>query len=112
VIIDTLAFQPDWVAKNKKAVQGIVNGWFDALATIKADPKKAYQIMGADVKQSGDEFADSAKYLEYIDRAGNQQQMTSTLPDMLKTATEVQLEAGVIKQTPNLQALVDPEFVK
>jgi NitT/TauT family transport system substrate-binding protein len=112
VIIDTLAFEPDWIAKNKKAVQGVVNGWFDALEMIKTDQKKAYEIMGADVKQTADQFAQSAKYIKYIDKAENQKQMTEQLPDLLKTAMQIQLEAGVIKKEPNLNELVDAEYVK
>lgn len=112
VIIDTLAFQPEWIANNKKAVQALVNGWFDALEMIKTDGKKSYEIMGADVKQTGDEFGDSAKYIKYIDKAENQKQMTSQLPDLLKVAAQIQMEAGVIKKQPDLDKLIDAEFVK
>ena len=112
VIIDTLAFQPDYIAKNKTAVQAVVNGWFDALDMITKDPKKSYEIMGADVKQTGEQFAESAKYIKYIDKPENQKQMTSKMPDLLKTAAQIQLESKVIKKEPDLKKLVDAEFLK
>ena len=60
VIIDTLAFQPDFIQKNPQAVKGVVAAWFEALDLIKKDPTESYKIMGADVKQSGEDFAKSA----------------------------------------------------
>ena len=39
---------------------------------IKKEPKKSYEIMGADVKQTGEQFGKSAKYLRWQDKAANQ----------------------------------------
>ena len=39
---------------------------------IKADPEKAYEIMGADVKQSGEQFGKSPENLRWPDKAANQ----------------------------------------
>ena len=39
---------------------------------IDKDQAKAYEIMGADVKQSGEQFGNSAKYLRWQDKAANQ----------------------------------------
>jgi hypothetical protein len=39
---------------------------------IKADPKKSFEIMGADVKQTAEQFENSQKYLRWQDRAANQ----------------------------------------
>ena len=39
---------------------------------IKRDPKKSNDIMGADVKQTGEQFAESSKYLRWQDKAANQ----------------------------------------
>ena len=36
VIVDTLAFQPDYIAKNPAVVQAMVKSWFEALDMIKA----------------------------------------------------------------------------
>ena len=39
---------------------------------IEKDQAKAYEIMGADVKQSAEQFGNSAKYLRWQDKAANQ----------------------------------------
>src|SRR5262249_41334408 len=98
VICDTLAFQPAFIKNNRQTVAAIVAGWFDALAMIKAEPDKSYGIMGASVKQSAAEFKESAEYIEWIDRKLNQDLMNGFLQDLAHTATQIQIEAGVIKK--------------
>jgi NitT/TauT family transport system substrate-binding protein len=39
---------------------------------IKADPAKSNEIMGAAVKQSGEQFAKSSSFLRWQDKAANQ----------------------------------------
>ena len=111
-VIDTLSFQSDFIQKNRKAVEGIVAGWFDALDMIRTDQAKSYEIMGAAVKQTGPQFGDSAKYIKWIDKPTNQQQMASFIPEFQKAAAEIQVEAGVMKKTPDLGKMLDPSFVK
>ena len=45
---------------------------FQALDMIKADPTKSNEIMGAAVKQTGEQFAKSSSFLRWQDRAANQ----------------------------------------
>ena len=47
VIIDTLAFQPDYVAAHPDVVKGVVDSWFEALDYIKANPAEANRGEGA-----------------------------------------------------------------
>ena len=56
MVMDTFGCTPKFLADNPKAAQALANGYFDALAMIKSDPKKSFEIMGADVKQTGDAF--------------------------------------------------------
>src|SRR3546814_12998848 len=74
-----LAFQPDYIKKNPQTVQGVVDGYFDALAMIKSDPKKSYEIMGSKVKQTGEQFEASAKFIAWQDKAANQAYFTGNL---------------------------------
>ena len=71
MVLDTLGCTPKFLDGNPAAAKALVDGYFDALDAIKADPKKADEIMGADVKQTGEEFADSAKYLRWVSREDN-----------------------------------------
>src|SRR3954470_24086761 len=71
MIMDTFGCTPKFIADNEGAVKSLTKSYFDALEMIKSDPAKAYEIMGADVKQSGEQFGNSAKYLRWQDQAAN-----------------------------------------
>lgn len=112
VIIDTLAFQPDFIKANPKAVQGVVDMWFEALDLIKKDPADANKIMGADVKQSAEDFAKSAALVTWYDKAANRDYFANKMQPFMKEAADILLEVGVIKRMPDLKALADGSFVK
>ena len=112
VVVDMVAFQPDYIKKNPKIVQGVVNGFFDALAMIKAEPAKSNEIMGAKVKQTGEQFATSASFIAWQDKAANQAYFKGELQAFMKEAADIQLEAGVIRAIPDLKPMVDDSFIK
>lgn len=112
VVVDTLAFQPDFIAKNPAIVKGVIAGFFDALAMIEKEPAKSYEIMGAVVKQSGEQFAGSAKFIKWLNRAENVEYMGKGLPEFIDYAAQIQLENGVTKATPDLKQLIDASFVR
>jgi NitT/TauT family transport system substrate-binding protein len=93
-------------------VKGLVKSYFDAVEAIKTDPKKAYDIMGADVKQSGEQFGNSAKYLRWQDRAANKTFFTGEFTTFSKEAADLLLEVGVIKQIPDLGKIADTRFIQ
>jgi NitT/TauT family transport system substrate-binding protein len=68
--------------------------------------------MGADVKQTAEQFGNSAKYLRWQDRAGNRTFFTGEFPTFNKEAADLLLETGVIKQIPDLTTLADTRFVR
>lgn len=112
VVVDMVAFQPDYIKKNPKVVQGVVNGFFDALDMIKKEPAKSNEIMGAKVKQTGEQFATSASYIAWQDKAANQAYFKGELQAFMKEAADIQLEAGVIRAIPDLKPMVDDTFIK
>ena len=78
-----------------------------ASTMIKADPKKSFEIMGADVKQSGEAFEKSQAYLRWQDRAANQKFFAGEHAAFSKEAADLLLEAGIIKQVPDMSKLAD-----
>jgi NitT/TauT family transport system substrate-binding protein len=112
IIIDTLAFPPDYVKKNPKVVQAFVTTWFEALDWMKANPADAYRIMGADVKQTAEQFAASAKNVTWYDRKTNGEYLTTTMPAFLREASAIMLDAGLIKKVPDLAPMTDASYVK
>ena len=109
---DTFGCTPKFLADNPKAAQALTNSYFEALEMIKSDPKKSYEIMGADVKQTGAEFESSAKYLRWQDKAANQKFFTGELQEFSKEAAALLTELGIIKKTPDTNTIVDTSFIK
>ncbi len=113
MVMDTVGCAPEWLKANPKAAQGLANAYFDALEMIKAEPAKANEIMGAAVKQSGEQFAKSSAYLRWQDKAANQKFFAGELQAFMKDAAAILLEAGVIRKMPdNFDAMLDTSFIK
>jgi NitT/TauT family transport system substrate-binding protein len=112
MIMDTFGCTPKFLADNPKAAQGLANGYFEALEMIQKEPKKSFEIMGADVKQSAEAFEGSQKYLRWQDKAANQKFFAGEHAAFSKEAADLLLEAGIIKQIPDLTKLADTRFIK
>jgi NitT/TauT family transport system substrate-binding protein len=112
MVMDTFGCTPKFLAENPKAAQALANGYFDALEMIKADAKKSFEIMGADVKQSGEAFEKSQAYLRWQDRAANRKFFAGEHAQFSKEAADLLLAAGIIKQIPDLSKLADARFIK
>ncbi len=112
MIMDTVGCTPKFLADNPKAARAMADAYFDALAMIKAEPQKSFEIMGADVKQPADKFEASQKFLRWQDRAANQTFFAGEHMAFSKEAADLLLAAGIIKQIPDLGKLADPQFIK
>ena len=112
MIMDTFGCTPKFLADNPKAAQALADSYFQALELIKSDPKKSYEIMGADVKQSGEQFADSAKYLRWQDKAANQKFFAGELQQFSAEAGDLLIELGIVKSKPDTATIIDTSFIK
>lgn len=112
MVMDTFGCTPKFLKENPKAAKALADGYFAALEMIKAEPKKSFEIMGADVKQSGEAFEKSQAYLRWQDRAANQKFFAGEHAQFSKEAAELLLEIGIIKQIPDLKSLADTSFIQ
>ena len=112
MVMDTMGCTPKFIGENPKAVQALVNSYFEAVEMIKRDPAKSYEIMGADVKQTGEQFAKSAAYLRWQDKAANQKFFAGEIQQFSKEAADLLLEIGVIRAKPDLNLIIDTRFIK
>ena len=112
MVMDTFGCTPKFLSDNPKAAQALANGYFDAVEMIRKDPKKSFEIMGADVKQTGEAFENSQKYLRWQDRAANQKFFAGEHAAFSKEAADLLLEIGIIKQIPDLSKLANTSFIK
>jgi NitT/TauT family transport system substrate-binding protein len=112
MIMDTFGCTPKFIKENPKAVQALVNSYFEALEMIRSDPKKSFEIMGADVKQSAEAFEKSQAFIRWQDREANRKFFAGEWQAFSKEAGALLLELGIIKQMPDLNAIVDTSFIK
>jgi NitT/TauT family transport system substrate-binding protein len=112
VVMDTFGCTPKYLAENGRAARAMTQSYFQALEMISKDPRKANEIMGADVKQSGEQFAKSAAYLRWQDRPANQKFFGGDLQAFLKEAGQVLLEIGIIKSVPDVNSTIDTSYIK
>lgn len=112
MVMDTFGCAPKFLAENGKAAKALADSYFEAVEMIKKDPAKSYEIMGADVKQTGEAFGKSAAFLRWQDKAANQKFFAGEHAQFTKEAADLLLEAGVIKAIPDLTKLADTSFIK
>jgi NitT/TauT family transport system substrate-binding protein len=112
VVMDTFGCTPKFISENEAAVKALTKSYFDALEMIKSDQAKSYEIMGADVKQSGEAFGKSAAFLRWQGRDENKKFFSSEFATFSKDAADLLLETGVIKKIPDLSKLADTRFIQ
>ena len=113
MVMDTFGCAPDWLKANPKAAQSLANAYFEALEMIKADPAKSNEIMGAAVKQTGEQFAKSSSFLRWQDKAANQKFFAGELQAFMKDAAAILVEAGIIRKAPDdFSAMFDTSYIK
>ena len=112
MVMDTMGCTPKFIKENPKVVQAMVNSYFEALEMIQKEPAKSNEIMGSVVKQTGEQFASSSKYLRWQDKAANNKFFAGEIQAFSKEAGELLLEMGIIKSMPDLNGIVDTSFIK
>ena len=112
MVMDTFGCTPKFLSENPKAAQALADSYFEAVEMIKREPKKSSEIMGADVKQSGEQFEASQKYLRWQDKAANQKFFAGEHQAFSKEAAELLLELGIIKTVPETSAIIDTRFIR
>jgi NitT/TauT family transport system substrate-binding protein len=110
-VIDTMAFQPAFIRANPDAVRRVVAGWFAAIDMIGAEPEKAFEIMGKRTNQTGAQFKGSASFIHWPSKAEEREYIRAGLPAFMAEAAQVLLETGVIRNVPDLSALLNADFV-
>ena len=112
MVMDTFGCTPKFLAEHPGAAKALADAYFDAVDMIKAEPKKSFEVMGADVKQTAEAFEASQKYLRWQDRAANQKFFSGEHAQFSKEAADLLLETGIIKSVPDLGKLADTRFIK
>jgi NitT/TauT family transport system substrate-binding protein len=112
MVMDTFGCTPAFIGANEKAAKALADSYFEAVAMIEKEPAKSYEIMGADVKQTGEAFGNSAKFLKWQDKAANKAFFAGPHREFSEKAADLLLELGIIKQKPDMAKLADTRFIQ
>lgn len=112
MVMDTVGCTPKFLDDHPKVAKALADSYFDALAMIGKDQAKSYEIMGADVKQTGEQFGASAKFLRWQDREANAKFFAGEFKTFSAEAADLLKEIGIIKQVPDLDAMADMRGLK
>jgi NitT/TauT family transport system substrate-binding protein len=112
MVMDTFGCTPAFISANEKAVKALADSYFEALVMIEKEPAKANEIMGADVRQTAEQFANSSKFLRWQDKAANKAFFAGPHREFSEKAADLLLELGIIKQKPDMTKLVDTRFIQ
>lgn len=98
--MDTFGCTPKFIAENPKAAQALADSYFQALEMIRSRPQKAFAIMGADVKQSAEQFEASQKYLRWQDKAFTRSSSPASTPRSARRRPNCCSEPGSSSRCP------------
>lgn len=112
MVMDTFGCTPRFLGEHPKAAKALADAYFEAVDMIRREPKKSFEIMGADVKQSAEQFEASQKHLRWQDREANLKFFAGEHAAFSKEAADLLLEAGIIRRLPDLAKLADTRFLK
>ena len=112
MVFDSFGCTPKFIKENPKAVKALVDSYFQALDMIAKDKTKAFTIMGADVKQTAEQFEKSQEKIKWADREANKKFFNGEIQAFNKEAAALLLEIGVIKALPaNMDTLFDTSYL-
>lgn len=117
VIVDCLGLSTDFIRNNPKKVQGIIDGWDDAIAYMKSDPDDAYSIMS---KVADQDPATLKKQMQteisFYDKAGNKkffgtEEHKGQIYSLAASANTIWRDSNLTKKDADINTLIDPKFV-
>ena len=112
MVMDTFGCTPAFIEEHPEAAQALADSYFEALEMIGREQEKAYGIMGADVNQTAEQFAASAKYLRWQDREANRAFFDGEIQAFSEKAADLLLELGIIRQVPDIGGIIDTRFIE
>ena len=112
IVVDTLGCPRTFLRANPKVAEALVKSWFEALDMLKKEPAKSNEIMGAAVKQTGEQFAKSAAFIAWQDRESNRKFFSGEIGAFSKEAAELLLENNVIRAIPDVGTLHETTFLR
>ena len=117
IIVDSLGFKPDFLAKRSADVKNIVAAWNEAVAFAAANPQEADAIMAKFTNQKPEEFTKEKGGVRFYGAKENKEyfgtpQKPGLLYSVTQRAADVWAELKFIKAKPKAADLIDPSFLE
>lgn len=117
VILDTLGLSSDFVEKYPETVQGIVDGWFDALAYLESNKDDAIQVMADASGLTSDDLTGELEGIKFYTKAENAtlfgtEDAPGDLVDVANTANDLWAETGLTDAKADVDAVLNSSFVQ
>jgi NitT/TauT family transport system substrate-binding protein len=110
VVVDTLVFRTDFIKQNPQVVKKVVDSFFEAQEMIRREPAKSFELMGAVVKQTGEQFGKSAAFISWSDRASSKAYYAKEHAQFVDFAVQVLKFNRVITKDVRPKDMVDVSF--
>jgi NitT/TauT family transport system substrate-binding protein len=116
IIVDSLAFKPNFLKKRGGDVKRIIAGWFEAVKFAAANPIEADAIMAKFTGQKPEEFTKEKTGVRFYGEKENKDYFgTPKKPGLLYTVTQraadIWFELKLIKAKPKAADLIDGSFL-
>ncbi|MEI7718877.1 MAG: ABC transporter substrate-binding protein [archaeon] len=117
LIIDVLAFRPDFVAKNPDKVSAVVSAYIKAMDFFNANPEKSYIIGANYFGITPAEFKDQLAGIKLMNKEDNNLAMSyktsvESLHGAVIQANEFLKNKGTIKDNVDSIEIIDPKFIR
>ena len=116
LIVDTVAFRPQFVEENPEAVAAFVRAYYRAVEEVGANPDEANAIMAESIGMETEEFVATLADLRIWGPEENEAyfgtaEQPGPINDLVQQAGEFYEGIGVTDNVPDPQTIVDPRFV-
>ena len=112
LIVDALAVRPEYMRDNPKAVEGLVRGYFKAIAFLQANPAEAKEIIARNLKMTPASLDSSWNDVMFFGKAENLSFFvsptggTSPALELAKNAGSFYARIGVLKKAPAPEVMI------
>jgi NitT/TauT family transport system substrate-binding protein len=110
-IVDLLAVRADVVEKRPRALQVLLQGWFDAIGYMQREPKDAAERMGIRQQTSGEQFLQAEQGLHIPSREENLRMLGGTSPELAVSGRRLMalmVDAKLLSAGLNIEGVLAP----
>ena len=110
-IVDLVAVRPSALAKQPKAIQALLTGWFSATDYMQREPKDAARLMGIRQQTSGEQFLSSLRGLHIPSLEENLRMLGGETPELAINARRLMtlmVDAKLLRAGVDIEGVLAP----